>query len=138
MIFNCNLSDLIAEAKKIRFANFGNKVELRLAHNYLTRKKCTSDCAFCTWSKDAKIDYAEEKGLLIEGNSGINKDSCSASAEIAISLGAGMEFTSNIERIEDENLLTKICGIIKELSTKVRIGIQPELFVGAISDTLNF
>lgn len=125
MIFDYSLSDLIAEAKKIRVANFGNKVELRLAHNYLTRKKCTSDCAFCTWSKDAKLDYAEEKGLLIDGNSGINRDSCFISSQIAVSLGAGMELTSNIERLEDENLLFKICEIIGELSKKTNIGIQP-------------
>lgn len=125
MIFDYTLSELITEAKKIRFANFGNKVELRLAHNYLTRKKCTSDCAFCTWSKDAKLDYAEENGLLIEGNSGINKNSFSASAKIAVSLGAGMELTSNIERFEDGDLLFKICEIIGELSKKTRIGIQP-------------
>ena len=139
-IFDYDLDVLLDEAKKIRFANFGSRVCLRLAHNYLTKRKCTSDCAFCTWSRNSTLDYAEKEGLVVgrNGNSGIDEDSCSKSTEIAFSLGAGIELTSNIERMDNENLLRSLCEIIEKISKRRKLAFSPELFANAINDTSSF
>ena len=127
MLFERNLLDLLSQARKIREQYFENTVELRIAHNYLTVRRCTADCGFCSWSRVAKLDYAKEQKLIVGDEGGIDISSCMASAELANRFSASMELISNIERLEDEYLLKELLRVIEVASKITSVGVQTGL-----------
>lgn len=130
MIFDQKLISLINGAKKLRYRHFGKTVELRVAHNYLRKGKCTADCAFCTWSGKAKLNHAKRNGFVISGNGGMDTESCLRSARVALSYGATLELILNIERINNINSLNSLCESVKKCSKKVKTGVQPGIISG--------
>lgn len=125
MIFDQKLISLINGAKKLRYRHFGKTVELRVAHNYLRKGKCTADCAFCAWSGKAKLGHANRNGFVIRGNENMDTGSCLRSASIALSHGATLELILNIERINNISSLNSLCEDVKKCSKKVKTGVQP-------------
>jgi biotin synthase len=125
MIFERSLSQLLSVSQRLRKKFFGNEIELRVAHNYLLPHRCPADCRFCSWSVNTKLDYAEANGLVIAEEDEPGIAPCSHSVEMAMQFGAGLEFVSNVERLQSKKLLRELAKIIRSSSKIVRIGLQP-------------
>ena len=125
MIFEKSLSELLSQAWQIREEYFGNTVELRMARNYLSQRRCTANCKFCGWSSIARTDCAKRQGLIVEDEGTTDIASCMASAKLAEQFGANFELVCNIERLDDIEALAELTEAIRAASGIVPVGIQP-------------